>query len=78
MINIEIIKVYNNISKELLNMNIDQLNKGIWILLTNFKSPNLDLTSKGFKQFFTVRILTLFASNIQLLKDAAIQTVLKL
>ena len=30
MINIEIIKVYNNISKELLKMNIDQLNKGIW------------------------------------------------
>ena len=45
-------------------MNIDQLNKGIWIILTNFKSPNLDLTSKGFKQFFTVMQLIENLKNI--------------
>ena len=52
--NNDIIKEYNNISKELLKMDLSELNKGIWNLLIKFKSTKFDLTNIGFKQFYTV------------------------
>ena len=35
-------------------MDLNELNNGIWNLLKKFKSTTLDLTNKGFKQFYTV------------------------
>ena len=44
-----IINVYNNITEELLKMNKNELNNGIWIILSKQKILELDLTANGYK-----------------------------
>ena len=70
-INDEDVIKYNSISKELLKMNLSDLNKGIWSILKKFKSNNFDLTKNGYKPFYTVmqhilkilEIKNIFVSN---------------
>ena len=35
-------------------MNIDELNIGIWAILGKYKTKNLDLTSMGYKEYYTI------------------------
>ena len=44
-----IINVYNNITEELLKMNKNELNNGIWNILSKQKTLELDLTAYGYK-----------------------------
>ena len=41
------IKSYNTIAKELLKMNLSELNNGIWPIISKFKNNKLDLTKIG-------------------------------
>ena len=50
----DIIKSYNTIAKELLKMNLSELNNGIWPIISKFKNNKLDLTKIGYKAFYTV------------------------
>ena len=50
----EVIDIYNKISQNLLQMDLEDLNKGIWELLDGYKGKNVDLTKYGYKQYFTV------------------------
>ena len=35
-------------------MDLDDLNKGIWDLILNYKNDQFDLSRYGFKEYFTV------------------------
>ena len=48
------INMYNIISKEILKMELVNLNKGIWNILSKYKNNNFDLTKYGFKEYYTV------------------------
>ena len=50
----EVLDIYNKISQNLLQMDLNDLNKGIWELLDKYKGKNVDLTKYGYKQYFTV------------------------
>ena len=50
----DIIKNYNEIAKDLLKMNLSELNKGIWPILCKFKNKKFNLTKVGYKTFYTV------------------------
>ena len=50
----EVIKNYNNITRDTLKMDINDLNKGIWLILNKYKFEQFDLTLYGFKQYYTV------------------------
>ena len=49
-----IITNYNKITQELLQLDLENLNNGIWDILENNKTIILDLTKYGYKQYFTV------------------------
>ena len=49
-----IIITYNNISQHLLQMDLDDLNGGIWKILEIYKTNSCDLTKYGFKQYYTI------------------------
>ena len=49
-----IINMYNSISKEILKMDLTQLNNGIWNLILQYKNNEFDLSKYGFKQYYTV------------------------
>ena len=45
---------HNKICQELLQMDLKDLNKGIWDLLDRYKTEKVDLTKYGYKQYFSV------------------------
>ena len=49
-----IVNMYNMISKEILKMDITELNKGIWNLILKYKNLEFALSKYGFKQYYTV------------------------
>ena len=49
-----IIKMYNLMVKEILKMDLDELNKGVWDLILNYKNKEFDLSKYCFKEYFTV------------------------
>ena len=50
----EVINIYNKICQELLQMDLKNLNKGIWDLLDRYKTDKVDLTKYGYKEYFPV------------------------
>ena len=50
----EVIDIYNKICQELLQMDLKNLNKGIWDLLDKYKTDRVDLTKYGYKEYFPV------------------------
>ena len=58
-----IIYIYNKISNSILTSKKEDLNKGIWNILSNNKNQYIDLTLEGFKRYYTV------LQDIQFLKN---------
>ena len=50
----EVIDIYNKICQELLQMDLVDLNKGIWEVLDRYKTEKVDLTKYGYKEYFPV------------------------
>ena len=50
----EVIDIYNKICQELLQMDLKNLNKGIWDLLDRYKTDKVGLTKYGYKEYFPV------------------------
>ena len=49
-----IIRMYNSISKEILKMDLSELNRGIWDLIIKYKNKDFDLCKYGLKEYYTV------------------------
>ena len=47
----EVIKLYNLMAKEILKMDLDELNNGIWDLILNYKNKEFDLSKYCFKEY---------------------------
>ena len=58
-----ILNIYNKIANSILTSTTEELNKGIWNILSNNKNQYIDLTSEGFKKYYTV------LQDIQFLKN---------
>ena len=58
-----IIGLYNKIANSILTSTTEELNKGIWNIFSNNKNQYIDLTSEGFKKYYTV------LRDIQFLKN---------
>ena len=49
-----IIDIYNKIANSILTSTTEELNKGIWNILSNNKNQYIDLTSEGLKKYYIV------------------------
>lgn len=49
-----IIDIYNKISNTILTSTKEDLNNGIWNILSSNKNQYIDLTLEGFKNYYTV------------------------
>jgi len=77
--------MYNLIYKEILKMELSDLNRGIWVLILKYKNSEFDLSKYGFKEYYTVlqhlelmKIINILVLNMKYIKDVVLQIALLL
>jgi len=77
--------MYNLICKEILKMELPDLNRGIWDLILKYKNSEFDLCKYGFKEYYTVlqhlelmKIINILVLNMKYIKDVVLQIALLL